>query len=355
MENERELRNQIQGALIGIAFGDSFGMPVEMWSREKIAFEYGTIREHLPGSDKNFISKGLRAFEVTDDTINTILVIDMLNDSGGRVNPEKFMQLLKKWAENSPKSSTVIGPSTAKAMEKIDAGVPMEETGLTGTTNGAAMKILPIGLLHTGEQAEDLVEDVRMLCLPTHNTSSAISGACAVAAAACYAVENAVKGAAENGEVRRKGKPDGRELDGMFFFARRAAERGLAYGNQIGAPSVSARLELCRQYMKSHTEEETVDFIADIIGMGLPVEESVTAALSFVYLAKADPLKCAELVVRAGGDTDTIGAIACGICGAFCGVEGFDPVVVRKIEEVNNLSFDELADRMMAVREMHGG
>lgn len=153
----------------------------------KIAAEYGRIREHLPGDDNNFISKGLKACEVTDDTINTILVIDMLSGSGGQVDPGKFIQLLKTWAETSSKSNTVIGPSTAKAMEKIAAGVPMEETGVTGTTNGAAMKILPIGLLHEVKDLDDLIEDVRRLCLPTHNTSPAISGACAVAAAVCYA------------------------------------------------------------------------------------------------------------------------------------------------------------------------
>ena len=83
MEAKEELWKRIRGALVGIAYGDSFGMPVEMWSREKIAAEYGRIREHLPGDDNNFISKGLKACEVTDDTINTILVIDMLSGSGG--------------------------------------------------------------------------------------------------------------------------------------------------------------------------------------------------------------------------------------------------------------------------------
>lgn len=35
MEAKEELWKRIRGALVGIAFGDSFGMPVEMWSREK--------------------------------------------------------------------------------------------------------------------------------------------------------------------------------------------------------------------------------------------------------------------------------------------------------------------------------
>ena len=161
---------RIRGAL-GIASWDSFGMPVEMWSREKLlqsTEEFGNI---CRGMIIILYPRGFKACEVTDDTINTILVIDMLSGSGGQVDPGKFMELLKAWAETSSKSNTVIGPSTAKAMEKIAAGVPMEETGVTGTTNGAAMKILPIGLLHEVKDLDDLIEDVRRLCLPTHNTS----------------------------------------------------------------------------------------------------------------------------------------------------------------------------------------
>ena len=72
--------------------------------------------------------------------------------------------------------------------------------------------------------------------------------------------------------------------------------------------------------------------------------------ISFVCLAKADLQKCAEYVVRAGGDTDTIAAIACGICGAFNEGEGITREVVQRIEEINNISFDGLADKLMAAR-----
>ena len=210
------------------------------------------------------------------------------------------------------------------------------------------MKILPIGLLHEVKDLDDLIEDVRRLCLPTHNTSPAISGACAVAAAVCYAAN--IRSTREYEKTEGEGQSADKKLEEMLDFARKAAERGRVLGNQIGAPSVSARLELCQEYMKKHTEDEVIDFIADIIGTGLPVEESVTAAISFVCLAKADLQKCAEYVVRAGGDTDTIAAIACGICGAFNEGEGITREVVQRIEEINNISFDGLADKLMAAR-----
>lgn len=332
MDDRELMRKKIKGMLIGVAYGDSFGMPVEMWSRKKIASVYGKIEKHLPGNCDNFISKGLEAYEVTDDTIHTALVVDMLYGNRGRVDAMEFIRLLKHWVEHSPKSSAVIGPSTAKAMERIEAGVPMEEAGITGTTNGAAMKILPIGLLHDLAGLNELVEDVKELCLPTHNTSSAISGAAAVASAVCYAFH------------------DGRDLEEMISFAKKAADRGTEYGNQIGAPSVSARLELVRQYRKDHGLTEALDFIADIIGTGLPVEESAVAAISFAYISEGDPGLCAEYAVNGGGDTDTVAAMACGICGALQGEEAFDDEVIKRLEKVNGLSFDEMAEKMMAAR-----
>ncbi|MFT4006448.1 MAG: ADP-ribosylglycohydrolase family protein [Lacrimispora sp.] len=101
---------------------------------------------------------------MTDDTIHTALVVDMLYGNRGRVDAMEFIRLLRRWVEHSPKSSAVIGPSTAKAMERIEAGVPMEEAGITGTTNGAAMKILPIGLIHDLAGLDEPVEDVKELC-----------------------------------------------------------------------------------------------------------------------------------------------------------------------------------------------
>ncbi|MEY8352818.1 ADP-ribosylglycohydrolase family protein [Lachnospiraceae bacterium 54-53] len=337
MKGQELLRRKIKGALIGIAYGDSFGMPVEMWSRKRIASVYGEIREHLPGNSDNFISKGFQAWEVTDDTVNTALVIQMLAGNRGRVDAREFLRLLKEWARSSSKSSAVIGPSTARAMELIDAGVPMEQTGLMGTTNGAAMKILPLGLLHDMAHLTEMVEDVRELCLPTHNTSSAVSGASAVAAAACYALH------------------DGRDLDEMMRVSGKAAEMGTAYGNQIGAPSISARLELVRQYAACHTVTEVRDFLGDIIGAGLPIEESAVSAISYAFLSGGDPEACAVYAVNGGGDTDTVAAMACGICGALGGEEAFDRKIVGKIEERNDLSFEDLAEKLMAARSMRYG
>ena len=40
----------------------------------------------------------------------------------------------------------LLGPSTQRAVAAVLAGAPAEEAGATGATNGAAMRITPVGI-----------------------------------------------------------------------------------------------------------------------------------------------------------------------------------------------------------------
>lgn len=322
-----DLYDHILGGLIGVAVGDAFGMPSEMWSQRHIRQHFGWITDFLPGPDDNLISRGLRRGEVTDDTMNTVFVVDMLAETQGLVDPMRFISKLRQWAYQTPKSSAVIGPSTARAFAQLDAGVPISETGKTGTTNGAAMKILPLGLIANLEQVDILIDNVASLCQPTHNTAPAISGAAAIAAAASYALH---------------GQPD---IDLLLDYAVAAAVLGKAKGMDIGSPSVAQRIEWGRRLVQqAHDEMTALHDLYDLIGTGLPSVESVPAALSLVYLAKGDPMKCAQYSANIGGDTDTIGAMACGICGTYSGANAFSSQTIQLLEQVNSLSFRHLAD-----------
>jgi ADP-ribosylglycohydrolase len=324
--------NRILGGLIGVAYGDAFGMPAEMWSQNAVKQYFGKIEDFLPGPPENMISKNLLRGEVTDDTMNTKFVVEMLSESNGNVDATLFIQKLRNWSNTCDKSIAVTGPSTAKAFAQLDAGIPMEETGKTGVTNGAAMKILPVGFIANYHRLDELVENVTALCLPTHNTSAAISGASAIAAAGAYAV------AGEN------------NLDAMLEVACKAAILGSSKGYEVCAPSVEKRILLGKQLVKQcDSDQEAIAAIYDIIGSGLPITESIPAALAMVYLAKGNPILCAKYCANLGGDTDTVGAMACGICGAFSGREAFPEEAITLLEEVNGLSFCAMTDRLVTV------
>lgn len=335
MEN-KELYDRIKGALIGVAWGDAMGMPGEMWTMSDIQDKLGHVTDFRCGHPDNIISSGFQEGEVTDDTINSILIVEMLCERGGKVDPLLFMDKLDRWIQTSKKSFAVVGPSTARAIEQLKAGVPMHKTGTRGNTNGGAMKILPIGLVNgMKEELSDgqLVADVTLMCMPTHYTCEAISAACAIAAGGAAAV---------------RGEKD---ITAIFEYMRRIADVGEREGQQWGAPSVSARMEMGRYFADHYPKEEALQKIYHYVGTGLPSAESVPAAAALFYLSKGDPILCAEYTANIGGDTDTMGAMACGICGAYSGAEVFPQEKVKLLETVNQISFDALAKAVIALSE----
>lgn len=329
----KEIRERIKGGLVGIAYGDAFGMPSEMWTPDKVKKEFGRINTFLPGHPDNFISSKLIKGEVTDDTINSVLVIEMLYENAGKVDPYLFIEKLKKWMDTSEKSTSVVGPSTAKAISLIEKGVSIQETGKTGTTNGGAMKILPVGFKEASREWERdddrLLREVTKLCLPTHNTSCAISGAAGIAAGGAAAV----RGMDSVGEI--------------YEYMQSMAEKGSSHGYQAAGPSVKKRMELGRYFADNFPEEQALEMIYDYIGTGLSTAESVPAACALFYMAKGNPVACAKYAANIGGDTDTIGAMACGICGAYAGIGAFRKEDIQMLESVNGICFDRLTDMLL--------
>lgn len=327
------MKNRIKGALIGIAYGDSFGMPSEMFSREMICEKFGRIEQLQCGHPDNPISAKLVRGETTDDTINSLLVLDMLCENHGEVDARIFIDKLCKWMSSASKSSTVVGPSTMKAIELIQAGVPMEETGKGGTTNGGAMKIVPVGIvagLHRELDLQRMVEQVVQLCKPTHHTTLAISAASCIAAGAAAAI---------HGET---------DIQCIFSYMQEAATIGSQYGFVWGGPSIAKRMELGRYFVDHESEETALQKIYDYVGTGLPATESIPAAAVLFYMAKGDPIRCARYTANIGGDTDTMGAMACGICGAVQGAEAFNSEDITLLEQVNGISFDVLTEKVIS-------
>lgn len=336
----QELKKRVKGALLGIAYGDSFGMPTEMWTPEQIRERVGKVTELQKGHPDNPISAKLKAGEVTDDTINSVLVIEMLAENHGMVDPMRFIEQLKKWIQSAEKSSTVVGPSTRRAIELLDQGVPMQETGKMGTTNGGAMKILPVGLAagiraaaenrkFAESDLDQLIDEVEKLCMPTHNTSCSIAAAAAIAAGGAAAVSG------EN------------DLEKIYRIMTQAAERGEKRGNQVCGPSVAARMRMNQYFVTHYPAKEAQQMIYRYTGTGLPSTESIPAAAALFLLAEGNPCRCAELTANIGGDTDTMGAMACGICGALSGDAAFPEEARRLLGEVNDIDFDVLAEKLM--------
>jgi ADP-ribosylglycohydrolase len=176
--------NRALGAFYGLALGDALGMPTQSLNRETIKARFGQITDLQDAGPLQPIAANMPKGSITDDTEQAILVGELLVEGKGRIEPAILAQRLIEWeAEMQAKGSQdLLGPSTKRAIEMILAGHSPEEAGRYGTTNGAAMRITPVGIAADVADPERFIAAVVQACQVTHNTTLGISSAAAVAA-----------------------------------------------------------------------------------------------------------------------------------------------------------------------------
>lgn len=326
------------GSLYGVALGDAMGMPGELWPRRKVREYFGEITGFLPGPPGHFIVDGFLAGQVTDDTQQALMLADAIVEADGRVDSQVIARHLVAWADRVGASEGhFLGPNSARAIDALRAGVPLEEIGARSDTNGAAMRIAPVGIISPSDDLASLVDRVEASCAMSHRTDVAIAGAAMIAAAVSAAF-------------------DARSLDEVFAAAYAAEPLGYSRGNPVPGASMRRRTEWAlKRVAAGGPVADTLDDLYDFLGAGVAMTESVPTALALVALGEGDPLKVSLLAANIGGDTDTIGAIAGGICGAYVGLAGIPAEHRAALDDVNALGIPPLASKLAAFRLRHTG
>lgn len=326
------------GALMGLAIGDAMGMPSQTLSRAEIAVTYGWIDDFRDAAADQPVSRGLRAGTITDDTEQSLLLARHLVERNGGFDEQVWARTLLDWEEDTRRRGVhdLLGPSTKRAIGLLLDGVPASETGRGGTTNGAAMRIVPVGIATPAEPLGRLVDRVEETCRLTHNTAVAIASAAAVAAVVSAGVDGAAfaeglpLALAAAREGQRRGTPAGPHEPGTQDMAQQIAAALAAADGQQGA--------------------EAAVRLASRFGTSVAAIESIPMAFAVVRLAGHDPWQAAVLGANIGDDTDTIGAIACAMAGACAGIAAIPPDKTALVSSVNGLDPVPLAAALLALR-----
>jgi ADP-ribosylglycohydrolase len=325
--------DRAMGALTGAALGDAMGMPTQIMSRAAIAQAYGNVVAFIDPTPDHPVSRGLAAGTVTDDTEQMMLLGALLAD-GGTFDQRRWVETLVGWEDEiiARGSHDLLGPSTKRAIAAVRAGVDPAEAGRTGDTNGAAMRIAPVGILMPPQPLDRLVDKVAETCLATHNTGLAIASAAAVAAAVSSAIDGA----------------GWREAAETAVAAARSGERR---GNWVAGASIAARIEWALNMAQDTPDERrALTLVADLLGTSVAAQESVPAAFAVLAIADGEPWRAAVLAANLGGDTDTIGAIAGAVAGA---VRGYGALPADKVRALRGFDREEaraLAERLLLLR-----
>jgi ADP-ribosylglycohydrolase len=324
-----QLFKKVYGCLAGVAVGDAMGMPSAGYTPNMIKERFGVIQNLLDAPAGHPFHAGLRRGHVTDDTELTMLVVRMILDDG-HVTPQGMARRILKWAIDGHLLETgLLGPSTSRAIRMLMTGKDPLETGRYGTTNGAAMKISPIGIINMGK-LEQLIDEVEKVCLPTHGTSVAISAASAVAGAIAEALTP---------------EPT---ISTVLKTSKMCAGMGERRGRPVAYPSIRKRIELAVDLIGGvGSPSKAAEILYDYIGADISCANSVPTAFGLFVASGGDPMTTIKSAINMGGDTDTIGAIAGGIAGAYGGIEAFPCDIINQVEEENQLELGEVAKQLL--------
>ncbi|MFT3888125.1 MAG: ADP-ribosylglycohydrolase family protein [Arachnia sp.] len=320
-----------EGTLIGLALGDALGMPTQMLDRARVTELYGTLDRFHPGPDENPISPGQLAGTVTDDTEQAAILARLLLAGDGAVDPQAFARALAAWHGDMAArgSLDLLGPSTLRAIQAFLDGVPASETGRWGDTNGAAMRVAPLGIAYRALPLAGFVARVAEVNALTHNTRIANAGAAAVGAAVSAGI-------------------DGAAIEDALLVAVEAADLGATHGHYTPGPSVGQRI---RWALTLAAGPDPLGAIHALVGTSVATQEAVPAALAIVAAYADDPWGGVCAAASLGGDSDTVAAMAGAVLGSVHGVDAFPPDAVAELEAANaHLELRALAADLLGIR-----
>jgi len=324
--------NKILGGLFGQALGDAWAMPALMTPEDTWQRFNGFIDRFLNPPADHFVHSGLKAGQVTDDTEQAFAIAEIMIEER-KVTAEGVARAILHWYERiGGDSSPYVGPSTRRAVLAIKRGEDIYTTGKHGDTNGASMRVSPIGLIHPGD-IPAAVNDAYLSCIPTHHTDIAISGAAAIAAGVAAAM------------------PQNADLDIIVNAGVQAADMGRKLGNRWYGASISRRIQMAVEIAKSGlSERQKIHEMYDVIGSGLAISEAVPAAFGVLVMGKGDPRQTAIYAAALSGDADTVGAMACAMAGAWKGIEAFSSEITDTLRKVNPaMDFDGVAQGLLSL------
>ncbi|MBN1882877.1 MAG: ADP-ribosylglycohydrolase family protein [Deltaproteobacteria bacterium] len=290
-DQPRDIRDVFAGIALGTMVGDAFGAQVEGWDPESIQREYGLLSAPIGGV-------------YTDDTQMMIGLMEALVECAER-GPNFSAAMLQESAAQKFLSnfdpSRGYGRRILGVMRRIESGLPAHMVGTDSWGNGAAMRIAPVGMFFY-DNDQLLIDMAVHTAEITHIHPAGVAGAVAQAVAVGRAVRHAVEG-------------DTLSVDSLVGDAARAAGEF----TEDAVSEISRIQGLSAGDLDGAIQEIVSTFSRDVSALG--AVPAALAAFVLVHRMEGGFPDVVMAAVNSGGDTDTIGAMAGAVAGAYWGVD----------------------------------
>lgn len=337
-QNGQNYEQKVLGALACAGMGDALGAATELYSIDEIIQHYqGFISDfQTPPEDTFAGSLGGVSGLITDDASQMYVFAEGLIKAGkANFDTQAWTECLLRWASMEPYANYK-GPTTEQVVKALKEGKPTNTIGRigtssrqapnVGTTNGAAMRVAPAGLVWPG-QPEKACELAFATCLPSHDTNIAIASACAIAAG----VSSAMMANATVDSILAS------TLQGAEYGEQLAAERARV----VAGPKIGKRLQLALDIAQSNSQlEPFLRELEGFVGNSVNAHESVPSAIAIFAFCQGNPWQTIHAAANAGNDTDSIATMAGAMAGAYKGFSALPSDKYQFFYQVNKKDFD---------------
>jgi len=298
--------DRVRGILLGLAYGDALGRPVEFSSAAQIEAEHGRLTEMVGQGTWN-----QPAGTITDDTEQALCIARSLVEQQA-FNPGDIAERFVAWYDSGPFD---IGRMTMRSLSRLKHGDTWDEAGQhvweqsvegQNAGNGSVMRCPPLAIPYV-DDLERLAEVSRQSSQITHADPRCTYG--------CAVLNLTIAGLLEDADAPLQDALDEVGSDAPDELV--TALRPLSHGDSPDTLETSGYV---------------VHSLQTALHDGLFAETAEDAIVS---------------AVNRGGDTDTIGAIAGAVAGARFGASELPDRWLSAINEVDEL--ESLAERLRTV------
>jgi len=300
------LADRVRGCIFGAALGDAAGLACEFLSAAQVADFYGPDADFAPGRDV-FPDEHRMMWvpgDWTDDTDQSVLILQSLLECGGRASPVDFAARLLAWRAGGfpqlgDESAAGLGQATKAVLNDPSFATDPHAAAARHTaatpSNGGVMRTAVAGIPFFWD--EDLVtESAESLCLTTHADPRCVASCVAVS----VCVSRLLRGEDLGGEVEQAVVRPALERATSLLDAAAAAELETHAGSGLDALQLD--------------ETRRIGFTFKCLGAGLC---ALRSDRSFQQTLNE--------LIRRGGDADTNGAVAGALLGCRLGCSRLPP------------------------------
>ena len=304
-----EVEDMFVGALLGGAIGDALGCFCEGWDRDRIKAVEG-LTDHYRGRVNREGVLTRPAGEYTDDTQQTLVLVESII-ACEKVDPEDLSnRFLAMWREGLLQ---MYGRAFKETLERLDQGLAWSEAASKDhPSNGAVMKIAPVGLWHWAT-GENILDDAIAASHVTHQDPRAVAPAVAMAHVVGHLVTH---------------RPlDGSEvLDVAEWSARPICESTGDLIAQVGTLLTMNEEDAWAAMVKmpESSREKAIPSEA---------QATIVVALEAFLRSEGEFIPTVERALLTGGDVDTFAAIAGTLSGLYHGTAGLPQHLLETLVE----------------------